>query len=208
MARISYFQGDDIQQYLHHFEKIVDELKEGPYPIPFELTKQFVLDSLPGVLLKHTASLRAKEHTSMQDLCRDVAILKKQVIGEDNPLGALKRDVGTYLPSDLRHYKYTGNGDLPDGTLYLRSKKTCGACLSFGHKAYAPDCPQTEARLGLWGSQKDAQKPWDWRSTHRHYSELKGKDSRRSLGADGGRVSHPTTPGSGWGSKLGTFRLY
>ncbi|CAE6412908.1 unnamed protein product [Rhizoctonia solani] len=202
MTRMNYFEGDDIQRHLHRFERIVDELKEGPYPIPLELAKQFVLGSLPGGLLKHATSIRFKEYASMQELCQDLVILNKQVIVEDRPLETPQRDIGTHLPSDLRYYKYIGDGVLPDGTLYLRAKKTCETCLSFGHKAYASDCPQTEARLGLWGSQNNAQRPWNRTSTNRpDGSEPNRKDSRQALGVDNGRVSRPTSPGSGWGPK-------
>ncbi|KAF8667699.1 hypothetical protein RHS04_09277 [Rhizoctonia solani] len=197
MTRMTYFEGHDIQHYLHRFEGIVDELNQGPYPIPLELAKQFVLGSLPGALLKDMGLLRTKEHTSIQDLCQDIMMLKKETISEDCSSVTSQHNVGACLPLDLRYYKYTGGGVLPDGTLYLRAKKTCGACLSFGHKAYAPDCPQTEARLGLWGSQKDAQRPWDRRSAHRPDWSETSNNSRQALGVYNGRVSRPTTPGGG-----------
>ncbi|KAG8762612.1 hypothetical protein FRC11_008510 [Ceratobasidium sp. 423] len=43
MTRMSYFEGGDLQQYLRRFEKIVDELGEGPYPISLELAKELKL---------------------------------------------------------------------------------------------------------------------------------------------------------------------
>ncbi|CAE6472897.1 unnamed protein product [Rhizoctonia solani] len=198
MTRMSYFQGGDLQQHLHRFEKIVDELGEGPYPVSLELAKEFVLVSLPGSILKHATSLRTKEHTSMHELCQDIMEIGKQAIVEDRPSGAPQQHIGSLLPPDLRHYKYIGDGDLPDGALYLRAKKTCGACLSHGHKAYAPKCPQTEARLGLWGFQKDGQRPWG------RQPGSNGKHPRQSLGVANGRVSRPTTPGESDPSRMRT----
>ncbi|KAJ1301605.1 hypothetical protein OPQ81_008853 [Rhizoctonia solani] len=193
MSRMNYNEGDDIQRHLHRFEKIVDELKEGPYPVPLELAKQFVLGSLPGSLLKYAASIRAKEYASMHEICQDVVELKKRVVVEDHPSGAPQQHIGALLPPDLRHYKYIGDGFLPDGALHIRAKKTCGACLSHGHKAYAPNCPQTEARLGLWGFQKDGHMPWDQRQLID--PGYNGRDPRRALGVANGRLSGPTTPG-------------
>ncbi|EUC63964.1 hypothetical protein RSOL_433210, partial [Rhizoctonia solani AG-3 Rhs1AP] len=176
MARMDYYEESDLQRYLHRFETIVDELKEGPYPVPLVLAKQFLLSSLPGSILKHAAALRTKGHASTNELCQDILELKKQVAIEDHPSEASRRHIDTFLPPDLRRYKYMGDGTLPDGALHLRSKKTCGACLMHGHKAYAPKCPQTEARLGLWGLQKDGQRPWGQRP------ESNRKDPRQALG--------------------------
>jgi hypothetical protein len=208
LSQVVYFEGEDLQQYLHRIVEITDELKCGPYVMPLELAKGFMLDSLPGGLLKHVASLRTKCHLTIQEVCQDILEIGKQVLGDEcvgtsekRPCGATQRQISASLPYDLRHYKYTGDG-LSDGGLFVRARHTCTACLAIGHKAFTPNCPQTEARLGLWGFQKNMlkvniERSQSRRDNHGHYRKFNGpgevQEQGQHLGM--GNVSGRATPG-------------
>lgn len=210
LSQAAYFEGEDLERHLDRLVEINDELKCGPYPISFELAKHFVLNSLPNSILKHGAPLRTKSHLSIREVCDEILEIGIQVLGDrckllkDRPSGptyAAERQVGASLPFDLRHYKYTGDGILSDGGLYTRSRRTCAACLARGHKAYGPDCPQTDARLGLWGYQKYAVRPNMERGRGGREASATRQTQEQGQGPALGGLSGRATPNNGANSR-------